>query len=1135
MSELKHPYYILSPDYRESSGGIQALHKLCHQINLHGGHAWMTDCSVVNPLWNTPVLDFKTYHQHKKSQLVPIAVYPEIYSGNPINADVCVRYMLNHEALLNGNRLNETEEDLFFWYSSQLIVKEPEVDFLTMVGPDLEMFSDDGRVKTTKLLYLNRVPEEKVDFTRLPDDITIISVKNPRPLAELAEILKSATVMYTFEWSGTCNLAALCGVPVVSLVAPGYEKLAISDASIRDMGGAGVCFSDDPAELQRTYSGLYKVRDHMRKFEANFSQQLMHFFSKTQKVAQKKSEEKFVTTENWLARYPVPERTLAETSDALSLSVVVVDNQQSPQALDATLSSLNTLGVDVQIYSVVATGDEARKAESFSRWLSHLLVEDQNEWILFLRSGDQIYPNVFSGLSVYKKKISTSLAFYSDRVSMHEDGIIESHFLPDFDLDYFLALPERFARGAFFRRELCIEVIKSRDISHLTVEMDFIFQMVNAGLSADIEHIPLPVLAVLSTENDNVLLKQSLLTEYLTLRGCSNALIERNNNEFNIDFNASDIKKLTVVIVVEDEIVNVKRLLSTFVDTVADTDYEIIFIDNHSSDESVRIWLSSLSDFNKDIFRVYFVQEKISIVSALNYALSEARGDFTLYLSCGIYFNNKSWLNALLNHCGRPELLACAPFLTDKRSYIYSPGVLEGEVRCHYVPSSTADSLNGMNALELSVPRQYLLLSSECIMLRTASCHEAGGLDEHFPTINEAISDLLLRASEKETVILAVPQSRVCCDDIVSEAERISCDSLFYEKWIKRLSRDPAVNPNLSWKGELLVRENNRSLIAARLNLKPEVLFLFNAEDSIEVQRVNERALSVSHAGNGIHTLMCQHLSAAELYRIKPACIVLSDVIAHKNWRLFRNRRLFPDTRFIVEATRASFSTKSSPSGRDEILRNTDLVIVRNSAALKLFSPTNVVHQADKLGTDWQHLLRAHPVPPENHDKPRVGIVLSDLLPEDWRHIEALIKEMSEDVCWIIYGACPDTWKTAIHEYHRKVPQNRLPEMFKSLRLNLALAPLSDSLLNQAEGHRVIAQLGACGYPVLASDHDAYKEIMSVKRIKNKTSQWRFMINKMISDPLLMRTLGENLYQEVNNRWIYQPGELPIWLTAKKR
>ena len=42
--------------------------------------------------------------------------------------------------------------------------------------------------------------------------------------------------MQTYEWSGTCNLAALCGVLVILLVAPCYEKFAITDASIRDMG-----------------------------------------------------------------------------------------------------------------------------------------------------------------------------------------------------------------------------------------------------------------------------------------------------------------------------------------------------------------------------------------------------------------------------------------------------------------------------------------------------------------------------------------------------------------------------------------------------------------------------------------------------------------------------------------------------------------------------------------------------------------------------------------------------------------------------------------------------------------------------------------------------------------------------------
>ena len=1132
MSEFKHPYYIFSPDYRESSGGIQALHKLCHQINLHGGNAWMVNSDITNPAWNTPKLDVEIYDQHKKSELIPIAVYPEIYSGNPIKADVCVRYMLNHEALLNGNRLNETEEDLFFWYSSQLIVKEPDVDFLTMVGPDLAMFSDDGRVKTTKLLYLNRVPEEKVDFTALPDDITIISVKNPRPLAELAEILKSATVMYTFEWSGTCNLAALCGVPVVSLVAPGYEKLAISDASIRDMGGAGVCFSDDPAELESTRAGLYNVRDHMRKFEANFSQQLTHFFSKTQTAAEKKSEEKFVSTENWLAHYPVPEKSLAETDGGLSLSVVVLDDNSSQQALDITLTSLHTLCVDINIYATVEMSEKDSKPNHFSRWLSQLLAEDQNEWIMFLHSGDRIFPNIFNSLSLFSEKITTSLAFYTDRIWLDSDGETSSLFLPDFDPDYFLAKPECFARGAFFRRELCMEIIKSRDISPRTVEIDFLFPLLNARMMADIQHIPLPVLEVLSADNNNDELTQALLAEHLTLRGYSNASVEKNKNVFAIHYNTSAIKKLTVVLIVDNEIDQVKRTLSTFVDTVTDTAYEIIFIDNLSEDESVRAWLSSLSEINEDIFRVYFVDEKISSVSALNYALSVARGEFTLYLSCGVYFNNKAWLNALLNHCGRSELLACAPFLTDKRHHLYSPGIIDGTVRCHYDQFNAAD---GTYSPEQIVPQRYLLLSSECIMLRTAACHQAGGLNEKFTTVHEAVSDLLLRASEKESVMLAVPQSRVCCDEIMSEAELIPGTALFTAQWIDRLARDPVMNPNLSWSGERFVRENNSALIAARLGLKSDSLFLSDPEDFAEIQRVKDRHQAITHSASGLHTLVTHRLSAGELYRLKPEYVVLSDVMANRQVRLLQNRHLFPDTRFIVDITRASFSTNSHQRDRDAIMQGADMLVVRNAAALKLFSHKNMLLQEDKLGTDWQGLVQPDYRSAENDAKPRVGIVLTDLHPEDWRHIEVLIKEMCEDVCWIVYGACPDAWKASIHEYHRKVPQNRLAPLFQSLNLNLALAPLSDSLLNQAEGHRVIAQLGACGYPVLASDHDAYKEIMSVERIKNKTSQWRFMINKMIRNPLLMQSLGENLYQEVNRRWIYQSGELPVWLARKDR
>ncbi|KKB04222.1 glycosyltransferase family 2 protein [Pantoea anthophila] len=1128
MSELKHPYYIVSPDYRESSGGIQALHKLCHQINLQGGNAWMVDCNVINPAWKTPRLDAETWRQHKKAQLTPIAVYPEIYSGNPLNADVCVRYMLNHEGLLNGNRLNESEEDLFFWYSSQLIINEPDVDFLTMVGPDLELFYDDGRAKTTTLLYLNRVPVEKVDFTTLPDNIVIISVKNPRPLAELAEILKSASVMYTFEWSGTCNLAALCGTPVVSMVAQGYEKLAISEASIRDMGGAGVCFSDDTAELERERARLWKVRDHMRKFEADFSQQLRHFFIKTQTAAGIKNEEKVVSTQKWLADYPVKNYARGSAETALSVRVIILDDDPAV-ACHSILSSLRYVGLEAEIYAVDASAEQEQGKSHFSGWLHQLLIEDPCEWVLFLRSGDLIYPELFSSLWLFKEQTAASLAFYSDRVIRQADGLCEM-FLPDFDRDYFLALPERFARGAFFRRELCLEIVRARNISPHTVETAFLLQLVSAGLAADIRHVPVPLLQLSSKEREHTSLKESLLAEYLAGSEYSQASVEREGSVFTVRYGASGISKLTVILVVEDDINRTKRAVATFVDTVVDVDYEIIFIDNGSTDPAVREWLSSLATMNNAIFRVFFVDEKINAVSAMNYGISVARGEFTLCLSAGIYFNHTRWLEALLDHCGRAELLACAPFLVDNREDLYSSGRINGGFRRKYGQAETASSTDSSGQADRVAPQQHLLLTTECIMIRTSSCQQAGGLDEQFATLPEAISDLLLRASVPGAIKIAVPLSRVGYDDVLTDVSLVSGNSLFTEKWLRYIAHDPASNPNISREEGEVIRENNRPLLAARLGFPLSALWVFNADDHDEAQRVKELSRLTTASDSLIAALDCQRSTPVELYRLNPAHIVFSDSVASRHAQLIKNKAALPETRFVVELTRESFRNGQCP---DEGLQNADTLLVRNSAALTLFRDKHAVLQADKLSTAWQRLAPPEDRPSEHSGKPRVGVVLTDLMTEDWMLIDTLIREMSERVDWIIYGACPDAWKHTVHEYHRKVPHSRLPAMFQSLKLDLALAPLAETLPNQAEGHRVIAQLGACGYPVLASDHEAYKAIVSVKRIKNKTSQWRFMINKLINNPSMMRSLGEALYEEVNACWIHLPGERPAWLKTQ--
>ncbi len=98
----EHPYYFLAPAYRETSSGVVTLHYLCHMLNLSGREAYICGNDVVNPDLKTPVLTSAIAQRHVAMGKVPIAVYPEVFPGNPLNCSVVARFLLNFEGFLTA-------------------------------------------------------------------------------------------------------------------------------------------------------------------------------------------------------------------------------------------------------------------------------------------------------------------------------------------------------------------------------------------------------------------------------------------------------------------------------------------------------------------------------------------------------------------------------------------------------------------------------------------------------------------------------------------------------------------------------------------------------------------------------------------------------------------------------------------------------------------------------------------------------------------------------------------------------------------------------------------------------------------------------------------------------------------------
>ena len=111
-------FLIAAPSYTHMSAGIRALYRLCHHLNVAGYSASVTPFPggrIDNlPNWITPL--------HEGSAGDSIVVYPEIVSGNPLNAGKVVRWALNNPGLLGGDSFYADDEMVFVFNPARLSI-----------------------------------------------------------------------------------------------------------------------------------------------------------------------------------------------------------------------------------------------------------------------------------------------------------------------------------------------------------------------------------------------------------------------------------------------------------------------------------------------------------------------------------------------------------------------------------------------------------------------------------------------------------------------------------------------------------------------------------------------------------------------------------------------------------------------------------------------------------------------------------------------------------------------------------------------------------------------------------------------------------------------------------------------------
>lgn len=195
--------YVIYVPPLTSSAGIRALYRLSVELEKRGLSA--------------PILCYKKtdgYHCinafTKEMQENDIVIYPEVVRGNPLGFFRVVRYVLYYPGKLGGDTFFDKHEYIVSWsdeyYSGARVLSIPLIDHT--------LFYDAKLPKTHDSIFRHK--DYGVHWTIKTDNVVEITMTYPQSRKELARMLQTTRVLYSFDHNSMLNdEALLCGAQVM--------------------------------------------------------------------------------------------------------------------------------------------------------------------------------------------------------------------------------------------------------------------------------------------------------------------------------------------------------------------------------------------------------------------------------------------------------------------------------------------------------------------------------------------------------------------------------------------------------------------------------------------------------------------------------------------------------------------------------------------------------------------------------------------------------------------------------------------------------------------------------------------------------------------------------------------------------
>ncbi|MFK7698640.1 glycosyltransferase [Pseudomonas caspiana] len=867
----------------------------------------------------------------------------------------------------------------------------------------------------------------------------------------------------------------------------------------------------------------------------------------------------------WQKKY-LPRRVASWASQP-RIVPVIIDQYGDSDALDLTLKSIAVQAYAAESVVVFTDTVSAMDAQvlrlplqaSLGQQLNDLLPLLENaDWIYLLRAGDRLTEPALMVLAERVAQKPGLLCVYSDEGALHEgDESQVPVFKPDFNLDLMRGYPYVGRTLAFERRALLdlggFDAVHGELAPH-----DVIWRIVESTGPQAIEHIAeIQVESRLALSDwlslpEVIERSEPLVAAHLQRLGIEHVIHHDqmpllNRIEYVHDFSPL----ISIIISSKDQLFALERCVDSLLSKTAYVNYEVLLVDRASESQDARTWFAAMGELGSDKLRVLSAPDPENDAATLNFAARQARGEYLLLLSPHAVIFDSHWLDGLLNHAQRPEVGIVGSRVLDSQGAIIYAGMVLGMNGLAGRPSvhQPATSTGYMQRLQLA--QNWSALSGNCLMVRKEVFDTAGAMEESVFTQGLNDLDLCMRVGRDGYLIVWTPASSIILIEPAalprseSSSARLKQEQeAFYLRWLPRIARDPAYNPNLSLSESLSfsieqgLRAGWNPFVTRNL---PSILGMAVNSSAVGHYRVSHPLQELQAAGRIIGKMSYESPSIIEIERQSPDVIVFQgryteakvpDIYQVKTYS--SAMRIFELDDYIADVPEKNEHRRNMPDNIGAMLRKgiagCDRVVVSTHPLAQALSSmhTDIRVVPNMLATQlWSTLKKSQR---RTSGKPRIGWGGGTSHRGDLELIADVVRELANEVEWVFFGMCPDLLRPYIHEFHSAVALSSYPAKLASLNLDLALAPLEFHIFNDCKSNLRLLEYGACGYPVICSDTEAYRGHLPATRIHtNTTQEWLAAIRMHLSDPDASYRMGDELQEAVLRDFMLRGDNLQYW------